>query len=155
MTSRLSDITGINPLTINQTSYSENSKRKYENPYYQLTDVDEPSVYMNQDSVFGQYRPRSWFDISIFHPRTKNFNRPEWLLIGNRVTKELDFSDATIDCPCLVLAYLDGEEIGKAIPYDIQEVHGKKVNLVLEKGVYQIIIWNVAGKALKTEIEQL
>jgi|GEM_PF-5797894 len=89
----------------------------------------------------------------FFYPRTKRFNRPNWLLIGNRQIQNINFSNAKIECPCLIFAYLEGEEIGKAISYDIQEVQNKNVNLVLEKGRYNIIICNEQGLALKTTIE--
>ena len=87
----------------------------------------------------------SWFDIYVFHPRTTNFNRPEWLLHGNRTITKVDFKNAKIECPCLVFAYLDGERIGRAIPYDTQQSKDKEVNLVLEKGNYNIIILNKQG----------
>jgi hypothetical protein len=46
-----------------------------------------------------------------------------------------------------------GEEIGKAIPYDVQETTDKKVKLVLEEGKYNVIFLNEQGVVLKTEIE--
>lgn len=153
MASRLTEFTGINPLTINQTSFSEKSKREYENPYYQLVDVEQPSVYVYQDSIFGKYREGSWFDISIFHPRTKNFDRPNWLLTGNRKIVPFHFEELEESGPFLVFAYLQGEEIGKAIPYDLKETNNKKVNLVLEEGNYNIIILSKNGKGYKHLLE--
>ncbi len=52
-----------------------------------------------------------------------------------------------------MFAYLEGEEIGKAIPYDIQESKDKIVNLILEKGAYNIILLGENGKSLKTKFE--
>lgn len=153
MAGRLTEFTGIDPLTINQTSYSEKSKRIYENKYYQLSDVSEPSVFILKDSIFGLSKKNYWIDVSIFHPRTKNFDRPKWLLSGNRTVKKINFETAEINCPCLVFAYLEGEEIGKAIPYDLQETKNKEVNLVLEKGKYNVVLLNEKGVALKTKIE--
>ena len=153
MASRLTEYTGIDPLTINQTTYSEKSKKAFEDPYYQITDVTEPSVFVRNDSIFGQSRAGTWFDIFVFHPRTKNFNRPEWLLTGNREIYPFDFNAATIDGPYLVFAYKKGEEIGSAIPYDIQETNEKMVNLVLDEATYDIVIVNTAGQALKTAIK--
>ena len=46
------------------------------------------------------------------------------------------------------LAYPEGEEIGSAVPYDIQESANKKVNLVLEPQTYNVIIWNYLKEAL-------
>lgn len=153
MAARLTEFTGIDPLTIDQTTYSEKSNKEYENPYYQLTDVEKPSIYVKNDSIFGEYRKGSWFDIYVFHPRTKNFNRPQWMIYGSRKAHYLDFQKAEINCPCLVFAYFEGEEIGKAIPYDIQETKDKVVNLILEKGKYNIILLGENGESLKIKFE--
>ena len=149
MAGRLTEFTGINPLTINQVKYSEKSKVEYENVYYQLTNVDKPSVFVNEaNEVFGEQRANAWFDISVFHPRSRSYNRPSWMVYGNRREVDYTFEDADIACPCLVFAYKYGEEIGSAIPYDIQESQKKSVKLVLDDSSYNIVIWNQEGKAL-------
>ncbi len=71
MAGRLTEFTGVNPLTINQVLYSEKSKRALEDPFYQLTDVKEPSVFVNSEGdLFAQYRDGAWFDVAVFHPRS-------------------------------------------------------------------------------------
>ena len=154
MAGRLAEFTGINPLTINQVIYSERSKKRYENPYYQLSDIDEPSVFIYENgTLFGEYRHGGWFDISVFHPRSREFNRPEWLKYDDRSEVEYSFEEAEIECPCLVFAYKKGEEIGSAVPYDIQETGTKKARLILEKSDFEIVIWNQKGRALKSDLE--
>ncbi|MBK7634709.1 MAG: hypothetical protein IPJ13_10750 [Saprospiraceae bacterium] len=104
MAGRLTEYTGINPLTINQVIYSEKSKLEFENPYYQLSDLNYPSVFINSTSqVFGEYKNGAWFDIAIFHPRSKKINRPSWMIYGNRNEVSFSFEKAEIECPCLVL----------------------------------------------------
>ncbi len=153
MAGRLTEFTGIDPLTINQVIYSERSKKEYENPHYQLTDLDKPSVYINQNGEsFGEYRHGAWFDIAVFHPRSKSFNRPSWMKYGDRDEVNYSFEDANIECPCLVFAYKKGEKIGTAVPYDIRETNEKKVKLVLDKSDFEIVIWNEHGKALKSAL---
>jgi len=71
------------------------------------------------------------------------------MLFNSRQIHEFDFSNAEIEFPCLVLAYLEGEDIGKAVPYDIQESLDRKAKLVLEEGSYNIILWNEANQALR------
>ena len=150
----LTEFTNIDPLTINQVIYSEKSKREYENPFYQLTDLKEPSVFINQgDKIFGEYRHGGWFDIAVFHPRSKEYNRPKWMIYGNRKEVEFSFKEADIDCPCLVFAYKEGEKIGSAVPYDIQETDDKIVKLVLDKSDFEIVIWNEKGNSLKSQIK--
>ena len=154
MAGRLTEFTKIDPLTINQVIYSEKSKREYENPYYQLTDFDEPSVLVNQDEkVFGEYRHGSWFDIAVFHPRSKDYNRPKWMIYKDRKEVKYSFEEADIECPCLVFAYKEGEKIGSAVPYDIQETEDKRVKLILDKSDFEIVIWNEKGNSLKSHIK--
>ncbi|MFN8339356.1 MAG: hypothetical protein U0T36_10080 [Saprospiraceae bacterium] len=154
MAGRLTEFTGIDPLTINQVKYSEKSSRQLENPFYQLTDLDEPSVFINQDGkVFGEYKKGEWFDITIFHPRSKKYNRPVWMTYGERQEVDIEFKDTEIDCPCLVFAYKAGEEIGAAVPYDIQETNDKIVKMVLDKSDFEIVVWNEKGKAMKSQIK--
>ena len=154
MAGRLTEFTGIDPLTINQVIYSERSKLEFENPYYQLTDLDIPSVFIDSiGQVFGEYKNGGWFDISIFHPRSKKYNRPAWMIYGDRNEVSLSFEKAEIECPCLVFAYKKGEKIGYAIPYDVQETLDKKIKLVLDKSDFEILIWNQNGRAIKTELK--
>jgi len=154
MAGRLAEFTNINPLTINQEIYSERSKKEYENPFYQLTDVKKSSIFINnKGQIFGEYKYGGKFDIAVFHPRSQTFNRPIWLKYGDRKEVNFSFQEAEIDCPCLVLAYNKGEKIGSAVPYDIQEAKEKKVKLILNKSDYEIVIWNKENKALKTELK--
>ncbi|HRX29400.1 MAG TPA: hypothetical protein P5235_08430 [Saprospiraceae bacterium] len=151
MAGRLTEFTGIDPLTIDQVRYSECSERKFENPFYQVTDNMFPSVYVNEnDKVFMDLKGESRCDIAVFHPRSKQFIRPQWLTYGDRKEVKMSFLEADIECPCLVFAYKEGEEIDVAVPYDIQETLDKKVTLILDTSAFEIVIWNDANQALKT-----
>jgi len=162
MAGRLTEFTGIDPLTISQTIYSEKGNRDYENSYYQITDLERPSVFVNESGeLFGQQRKETSldlppmgtfrYDIAVFHPRSKKYDRPQWMVYGDRKEVELSFVEENIQCPCLVLAYKKGEKVGKAVPYDIQETDDKKVTLVLDKSDFEIVIWNQKNIALKAE----
>lgn len=149
MAQRLSELTGINPLSINQTTYSEKGVKEVENLFYRLTEVNEPTIFLkDKEDVFGKYKEGSWFDISVFHPRTKNYNRPEWLLFGERKEEVISLKDAPIDFPCIVIAYLEGEKIGYAVPYDVKEAKDREVTLVLKPGNYRIILRNEKNNSL-------
>lgn len=153
MAGRLTEFTDIDPLTINQTTFSERSRKEIENPYYQQTDLSEPTVFVDQNNhSFGEYKTGAWFDISVFHPRSKDYNRPKWMIYGDRKELKFSFEEADIECPCLVFAYKSGEQIGSAIPYDIQETKSKEVTLVLDDSDFQIIILNEENRALKTDL---
>ena len=155
MAGRLTEYTGINPLTINQTDFSERSKPEYENPAYRNLNLSESSIFLNKNgNVFSQELNTGWVDISVFHPRTITFDRPSWMIYDDRKEFEFEFKNANIECPCLVLAYKEGEKIGLAIPYDIQETKNKKVKLVLDKSNYTFVIWNQQNKAVQTFFTQ-
>jgi len=152
MAGRLTEFTGINPLTINQTNYSEKSKSPYEDLFFRITEVKESTIFVdkNNDS-FGKYRNKGWFDISVFHPRTTGFIRPEWMLFDDRKEVNLDLSNAQIHYPCLVFAYLENEGIGSAVPYDIQQIDSSIVKLILKPGHYNIVVLQQNEKAWKFE----
>jgi hypothetical protein len=148
MAGRLTEYTGVNPLTIDQVKYSESSKKIYENGYYQLTNLQESSVLLDSNNkIFDENRDGMWKDIHVFHPRTKNFDRPQWLIFDNRKEYNIDLTSCDLACPCLVFAYLDGEKIGSAVPYDLQETVDKKVKLILKPGNYHLVIWNQKDSA--------
>ena len=51
-------------------------------------------------------------------------------------------------------SYIDKEEIGSAVPYDIQETKLKKTTLVLDKKLrYQIVILNQNNNAVVTKFK--
>jgi len=153
MAARITEFMGVDPLTIDQTKYREMSDIKFENQYYQLAKITEPSIFLKGAEVFGEYKPGTWFDMYVFHPRTQNMNIPEWLLYENRKVIGVSFENEDINCPCLVLSYKEGEEIGRAIPYDVVETQSKSVDIVLGSGGYNVIVLNKDGKSLKTFIK--
>ena len=154
MAQRLKEMSGKDPLTINQTLYSEKGERKYENPFYQLTDLDVASVFLNTEGKsFGKYKDDAYFDIAVFHPRRKNSLRPEWLLHEDREYVDITFEQEDIECPSLVLAYVEGEPIGAAISYVVIQAKNKTARLLLSKQDYNILIWNNRGSAIKTKID--
>ncbi len=155
MAGRLTEFTNIDPLTINQVIYSEKSGKEYENPYYQTTDLDKSSVFIDQKgNVFGEYREGTWYDIAVFHPRSKNYNRPQWMIYDNRRSVEITFEEEKIECPCMILAYKSGETIGSAVPYDIQETSDKKATIILDESGFEVVILNEKGEAIKSVIEK-
>jgi len=121
MAQRLSELTGINPLSINQTTYSEKGVKEVENLFYRLTEVNEPTIFLkDKEDVFGKYKEG----------------------------EVISLKDAPIDFPCIVIAYLEGEKIGYAVPYDVKEAKDREVTLVLKPGNYRIILRNEKNNSL-------
>jgi len=146
MAGRLLEFTGINPLTINQTEFTEKSNKSFENGLYQRLDLAESSVFVTRrgESFKHETHPE-WFDMMVFHPRTRKIEgRPDWIFTNGKQQVKIDLSKIDLAFPALVLAYKAGEDEKKAIPVDIKNLGEKQpdVTLALEKGSYRIFIQN-------------
>lgn len=147
MAGRLTEITGINPFTIDQVRYSERGDLKLNQPYIQMTHLEYPAILIDTDgnTFNGPINNTKKIDCSIIHPITKyNNQRPNWLdLSGNR--KNYTISNSKIkEFPALVLAYRVTEFENEGIPADVIEVleNNEKENLILHPGKYKIVIKN-------------
>ncbi|QXP60841.1 hypothetical protein [Olleya sp. HaHaR_3_96] len=146
MAGRLTEYTGINPLTINQTYYAERSKPEFNRPLYKALNIEESSVLIDQEHNPLRYeRGNGWADIAIFHPKTTYIdNRPNWLFNNENKHVSVPLFDIEIDYPIMILAFKKGDDIQTAIPIDIAEVESKtkKSTLALQKGVHTIVVTN-------------
>jgi len=146
MAARLAEYTGINPLTIDQISFSERGNPAFNAPLLKALQVTESSIII--DKAGNSYKNNNdnyWRDISVFHPNTKYVNgRPDWLFKNGTKNVDIDFTDIDIQFPVMVLAFKKGENINKAIPVDITEVSydDKTGYLGLKKGGYTIVVTN-------------
>lgn len=156
MAGRLSEYSGINPLTINQVAYSQKSKPEFNHPLLKVfKDIKVPFVLVDKNNNPYRYEERKgWSDIAVFQPQINYVKgRPDWLLINNRKLVEIDLSDLKINFPVMVMAFKMGENINKAVPTDIIEVENINDNspLVLKEGTYTIVVTNIKNNALKFE----
>lgn len=157
MAERLYEFTGINPLTINQTKFSERSEPKFNNPLLKALDIQEPAVLLDQnDKPFQYKRLEAFTDIAVLHSTTKYENdRPSWLFDSEKRNVKIELKDLKVSFPVMVMAYYENEDIDSAIPTDIIEIHDKnsKGYLALKKGNYNILIDNKAEGTLKFELK--
>lgn len=146
MAGRLTEFTGINPLTINQVLYSEKSKPEYNHPLLKALDIKESSVIIDKDNNPLKYeRGEAWTDIAVFHPNTNYIDgRPDWLFENGNENVSITLNDIQIEFPVMVLAFKKGEDINLAVPMDITEVKNKTENCILglKKGNYNIVVTN-------------
>ena len=154
MAGRLTEFTGINPLTINQTFYSERSMPELNHPLLKSINSNESVILIDKNSNPLKYeRGEVWTDIAVLHPNTDYTNgRPSWLFENGNENVSISLNDIQIEFPVLVLAFNKGEDINLAVPIDITEVkiQNENCNLGLKKGEYNIIITN-GTKLLKFE----
>lgn len=146
MAGRLTEYTGIDPLTINQVEYSEKSKTEFNHPLLKALNVQESIVLLDKDQNPFQYKRRKTYtDIAVFHPSTEYINsRPNWLFERGNNNVSVSLQDIQINFPVMVLAYKLGEDINTAVPVDITEAKSNTENshLALPKGNYTIVVTN-------------
>jgi hypothetical protein len=149
----LFEFTGINPLTINQTKYSERSKPELNNPLLEALNLSEASVLLDENGKPLKYtKEESYTDMAVFHPITSYlYGRPNWLFDSENKEITIDLKDVNISFPVMVLAYFKDEDINTAIPTDIIEIQNKNDvgHLALKSGTYVIVVTNKMQKALK------
>ncbi|WP_137905763.1 hypothetical protein [Chryseobacterium sp. 2VB] len=143
MAGRLSDLTGINPFTIDQTQFSEKSNLKYNEPLLRLINNTIPVVLKGENKgIYNGEDKELYTDIKIIHPVTKYINgRPHWMLSKNRKFYKIPSSKIS-NYPAQVLAYRKGEFEKEGVPADIIELNTSQDSrfLILDKGNYDIVV---------------
>lgn len=144
MAGRLKDETNIDPFTIDQVYYTEKGDIKFTSPYVLMANPKKSVIMVNEaGKLFNGGETNDQTDCRIIHPITEYENeRPDWLLLdGKRKTYTVPKSKIT-EYPVLVLAYRKNEYEKNGVPADIIEILNEetKTNLILDKGIYKIII---------------
>jgi len=126
-------ITGIDPLTVDQTTLIGFSAP--ENP------IKTPSVLSSRAGFWQPEKVSGFFDLSVIHPRQQTDRaRPTWLLLGgHKQWAPLPEKICRNTYPCLIQAFYDQEEEG--IPADQVLVRqGEPIPvLALRPGTYRIV----------------
>ncbi|HSE12771.1 MAG TPA: hypothetical protein VLB69_09055 [Rudaea sp.] len=100
-------ISGIDPLTIEQTMLIQHARPDQDHPYYlavtQAQHLKQPSVFVSGGKAWtlkpGQY------DMSVFFPPQESGERPDWLRLGGlRVAYDVGGEMCNAHFPCLVEA---------------------------------------------------
>ncbi len=139
----IKDKTGIDPLTIDQETFSEKGSKTLSNILLTELNLKNPSVLLNKNKE--PYRTKtdsSWVDITVFHPFTTYKNgKPNWLFYDGKKSVSIDLESIKIEFPIMLMAYNNEDEIiNLAVPIDIVEIANQKeiATLVLNKGNYVI-----------------
>lgn len=143
MAGRLSDLAGINPLTIDQTQFSEKSSLKYNEPILRVVNNTVPVVLKDENEMIYNGEDKELYtDIKIIHPVTRYIKgRPDWMLKENRKLYRISAAQLST-YPVMIFAYRKGEFEQNGIPADIIELNTYKDSrfLILDKGNYDIVI---------------
>lgn len=146
MAGRLKEKTNINPFTIDQVAYSEKGDIQLISPYVLIANSEKPVIMVNDEGkTFNGSETNDQTDCKIIHPITKYINeRPNWLYLdGERKSYKIP-ENKILEYPILVFAYRKKEFEQNGIPADLIEILNEKsnTNLILNKGIYKIIIKN-------------
>ena len=155
MAGRLKEYSGIDPLTINQTSYAEKSERRFESPYYKAFHPKESVVFIDDEGKGFQEGNKSYYyDLYVFHPRTRQPERPEWLLFADRKVMEFNLNHEELTPPFMLFVYAENEPIGTAVPLEVMEIQHKEqpITCILPPGKHNLVVQNASGTAFRSEI---
>ena len=157
MAGRLSEYTGINPLTINQTKFDNRFEFGYLHPLMKRLELKEPTVFLDesQKSYLGE-KSDSAFDIMVFHEQSESYNgKPNWLF--NKENKSVVLALAAIELskPIMALAFVEGENPSEAIPYDLNVIEDEQdsIYLALKPGNYNLLLQNQSDSAFLAKLE--
>ncbi|MCE1163978.1 MAG: hypothetical protein LWX07_01090 [Bacteroidetes bacterium] len=144
-------ISGIRPLTIDQTEMAEEYSQEYCNEYYQaackMNVIDKPSVFIDSTGktslTYGKL-----YDVIVFNPITKYVNgRPDWMAMdGYRRIYSLsafDMKDVKF-----VQAIYSNEDTELAIPVDQIIVNNDNPVLYLPAGSYVLKFYDDKGNVI-------
>lgn len=152
----IKQLTGSDPLTIDQTVFNERNDTKLEHPLYNSYTVSESKILADKNKVPYQRKENGgYYDLSVIHPRTTyTDNRPSWVFYDRKKPIEIEIDTVTISKPYLLFAFRKEEDYNTAVPIDIIEIDhttASPVCLALEKGNYTLIFANGNGKGYKME----
>jgi hypothetical protein len=155
MASCFQRLTGIEPLCIDQTHFTEHSAPKFESPIYRQ--AIEQGLLKDAPIVLRLRGCRAFLasldgtDLAIFHPRTRyEHGRPNWLSLGGRRQPHVIQIDLRPAAGALYLAqaFYAHEQGPNAVPIDQSAYSGDEPlpTLWLPEGKFGIRIINESGK---------
>ncbi len=156
MAYHLKQMTGIDPLTVNQYVLSEAALGR-ETPHYRYINAPGPSVLVDPEGKTYTGFPRhNKFDMLVFHPRMQYvYQRPSYLYndpdyLPYFIPKE----KIKIDYPIIVKA-MNVKELKDAVPIDVIELRneGEIIPLILPQGSYKIILINPQKEVQELKVE--
>ena len=155
----IKEMTGIDPLTIDQTILTDRTPIA-SHPFYYTREVDRATIFEDQYGI--PFRPNTYFntDLFVWHPSYHyDRGRPGWLI------DQLGYESVHVkikevpDYPFLILAQYEHEDV-RAVPADVIEVQDEqelmeKV-LVLRKGFgYRIYVKDASGRVHLDDVVEI
>ncbi len=150
MASWFHTFTKINPLTIDQRTFTEKCTID-EDPLYGIRKVKVPTVFYYKNDIFIKQEENTitgttgkFVDVQIYFPRSSFRNdRPTWLeMNGYRLHQEINPDKYGMGTPCMVMAFKQDEDMTFAVPMDAIELGntGTRTSLLLPTGNYTLLL---------------
>lgn len=160
MAGQLKEITGIDPLTIDQTQMTEHSAPEFEHAVYrhvmEKRPISRPSLFLDADGDPWTLRPGT-VDATLFHPRSVyEQGRPTWLRLGRARTPHKLPADVCGSEACVLVQARAAGEALDTVPIDrIEVVAGQPIPaLMLPAGKFVLEVKSTANATLTAaEIE--
>lgn len=154
MAAQFQEMTGIDPLTVDQTVMTARASEEFEHPIYRQA-VDQEWVrqatLFRRDGEIWSFRPNH-YDVSVFHPRPEvRDGRPQWLrMSGSRFDVHLP-DELSATRQRLLVRAMSSAESPDAIPLDqVELVPGEPLPvLVLPEGDFTVHVEDASGESVK------
>jgi hypothetical protein len=153
MAVRFREMTGIDPLTVDQTWMTETSDSLHEDPRYRYIigrDAPRAPIVLRKGDSIWSARPGS-YDMTVIHPRAVyRDGRPDWLwAIGNRRPYALPANVCASSKDCVVVAR-NSTESADAVPVDALRIRSGAAarTLALPPGDYVLAVRDGSGALL-------
>jgi hypothetical protein len=154
MAGKVATILDLDPLTINQSQYTERSTIAFDDPLLSIFDAHEPSVLINesgdsfspwlaaiQDGISMGMDFKMGMDIYVFHPSVKlQHGRPDFFFSDHLRPFQIDLSKSSVGFPALLYVFQPGDDRETTVPFDVVEVNGPEVVLGLPKGPFELVL---------------
>jgi hypothetical protein len=145
-------ISGVEPLSIEQTMMIEHPNSSDNHPYYRTAvaaeQSDAPFVYQDDAGKPWTLKPHQ-YDVSVFFPPEKHIDgRPDWISIGARKPLLLGGPDCLYRFPCLIEARYAAEG-ADAVAADRVVLEADTVTrLLVYPGMYRVSSFDREGKLI-------
>ncbi|MGC1548321.1 MAG: hypothetical protein WA777_07295 [Rhodanobacter sp.] len=156
MAMQLMQLTGFDPLSVDQSQFRDAVPSFHGDPYHALImeyRPREPTVLKISDSGAVWSSDPAKHDVSVILPEETGSKRPSWLkLDGQRRTWNVSSALCAETVPCVVEAHYANEP-DDAIPadrYTFLHAHTSS-KLFLRPGAYRLRAWGINGKTLSEQ----
>lgn len=152
MAEHFKQLSGIDPLTVNQNAMCEKSDDSYENKYYvainKVFQINTPSILMKDDEQWISATGKGFYDIQVIHPRYHDSNGRAGYFSLDPEKKSVLINLKRSTGNYLIQAYFSSEKNGR-IPIDQCVMSAERCYLMLPPGTFHIYVRDAANEIIQ------